>query len=339
MKKIINKLLSIVGIFIGLFIIYNACGGLVSFLFLVHPVGDTLAAISWSSWVINIILVISMLVIGILCCIDSYKIYFSRSVEVVKNSKRLIFSGCFLSILGIYSTLDFFLSSNVFFIRLTGLRLTLLDFFRTIFIKNPIFILGIIIILIGLFALNYTRLKYEKEIDIEKQKMFNKKLKCFIIVTIILLTGFIVPKLYNAINIRAENTMNPTKNLEAINKARDARIISCIAQARTVMHQVYLADNNYNNFNYSNHNINMLCTEIANNHPVKGTDPTIVASPASDPTATCIYSLLNTEENYWYCADSTGYAGFCEGTENDPITTCRVDRTSAYCPPGCENSI
>jgi len=268
MEKII-KLLSIIGIFIGLFIIYNACGGLVGLLFFVHPFGDTLAVISWSNWLINIILVILMIVIGILCCIDFYKTYFSRSVEVLKNNKRLIFSGSLLSILGIYSALDFFFSPRRFFMELAGSKITLLDFFRMVFTENPIFISGIIIIFIGLFALNNSRLKYQKEINIEKQKVFNKKLKYLIIITIIFLTGFIVPKLYSAIKIRTDNAINPTKNLEAINKSRDAKIISCIGQAGTVMHQIYSTDHNYDNFNCSDHDVmSLLCTEIAGHHPI-----------------------------------------------------------------------
>ena len=140
MEKII-KLLSIVGVLIGLFVIYNAGAGLVTFLFLVHPVGDTLAAISWSNWLINIALVILMIVIGILCCIDFYKTYFSRSVEIIKNNKRLIFSGCILSMLGIYVASGFFLSPSAFFMGLADSRLTLLDFFKMLFTKDTIFIL------------------------------------------------------------------------------------------------------------------------------------------------------------------------------------------------------
>jgi hypothetical protein len=337
MEKII-KLLSFVGVLIGLFIIYNAGAGLITFLFLVHPVGDTLAVISWGNWLISIALVILMIVIGILCCIDFYKTYFSRSVEIIKNSKRLIFSGCFLSILGIYATLDFFLSSNAFFMGLAGPGLTLLDFLRMVFIENLIFISGIIIIFIGLFVLRHNRLKYQREINIEKQKTFNKKLKCLIIITIILLTGFIVPKLHKDINIRIDNTINPTKNLEAINKARDSIIISCICQARTVMHQVYSADNNYDNFSCSNPSMmSMLCTEIADHHPTEGTNPIIAISPVSNSTNACIYSLLNSKENYWYCADSSGNAGFCEGVENDPALICGLHSLKAQCPSGCKN--
>lgn len=335
MEKII-KLLSIVGVLIGLFVIYNAGAGLVTFLFLVHPVGDTLAAISWSNWLINIALVILMIVIGILCCIDFYKTYFSRSVEIIKNNKRLIFSGCILSMLGIYVASGFFLSPSAFFMGLADSRLTLLDFFKMLFTKDPIFISGIIIIFISLFVSNYNRSKYQKEINIKEQKIFNKKLKYLIIITIILLTGSIIPKLHRAINIRTDNTINPIKGLEAINKGRDSRIISCIAQARTVMHQVYLADNNYDNFIYSNHDIDLLCREIADNyfvkHPTGEVNPVIAILPASASTDACIYSLLNAKENYWYCADSAGHAGFYNGLENNPAITCRIDGTSAYCP-------
>ena len=125
-------------------------------------------------------------------------------------------------------------------------------------------------------------------------------------------------------------------------RGRDSRIVSAIIEVERVMVYVYENDGNYDNFNcyYSSHpnSMNQLCTEVANNHPTKGTNPVIAISPASNSTATCIYSLLNakSEGNYWYCADSTGYAGFCDGPENDPATTCRTDGTSAYCPLGCD---
>lgn len=114
----------------------------------------------------------------------------------------------------------------------------------------------------------------------------------------------------------------------ATKKAKDTRILSAIGQARTVMTYIYANDGNYDVFDCTG-DMATLCTEIGNNHPTKGTDPTIAHDVASDSTAACIYSLLNAKTDYWYCADSTGVAGF---TTTDPGGTgfC-VDNTTAVC--------
>ena len=118
----------------------------------------------------------------------------------------------------------------------------------------------------------------------------------------------------------------------ATKKAKDSRIVGAISQARTVMVYVYGNDGNYDNYSCTVPADEMppLCLEVANNHPTKGTSPTIAHSPASDSTAACIYSLLNAKASYWYCADSTGKAGF---TTTDPGgTNLCVPNTSAVCP-------
>ncbi|MBZ9572783.1 type II secretion system protein [Patescibacteria group bacterium] len=116
----------------------------------------------------------------------------------------------------------------------------------------------------------------------------------------------------------------------ATKKAKDSRIVGAIGQGRTVMTYVYANDGDYDDFSCSHVDMVTLCTEIANNHPTSGTNPTIAKDAASDSTAACIYSLLNAKANYWYCSDSTGVAGF---TTTDPGGTgyC-VDGTSAVCP-------
>jgi len=137
-----------------------------------------------------------MLAMGILCCIDSYKTYFSRSVKVIKNSKRLIFSGSLLLVLNIYLTLALF--SDIGTLYYMGLKITLLDFLKTVIIM-PLFIPGIVILSIGLFNLKYSKLEYKEEINIERQRNLTRKLKWLIVVITILLTWFIAPKFYSAI--------------------------------------------------------------------------------------------------------------------------------------------
>lgn len=115
----------------------------------------------------------------------------------------------------------------------------------------------------------------------------------------------------------------------ATKKAKDSRIVSAISQARTVMVYTYGNDGNYDNYSCSLSDMTALCTEVANNHPTKGTEPTIAIYPSSDSTAACIYSLLNAKTNYWYCADSTGVAGF---TTTDPGPTCGGGSNNGTCP-------
>jgi prepilin-type N-terminal cleavage/methylation domain-containing protein len=116
----------------------------------------------------------------------------------------------------------------------------------------------------------------------------------------------------------------------ATKKAKDSRIVSAIAQARTVMTYVYANDGNYDNFNCSLTDMTNICAEVANNHPTPGTNPTIAKDAASNSQAACIYSALNAKSNYWYCADSTGVAGYT--TTNPGSTGYCVDGTSAKCP-------
>ncbi len=109
----------------------------------------------------------------------------------------------------------------------------------------------------------------------------------------------------------------------ATKKAKDSRIVSGIAQARTVMTYVEANDGSFNAFVCTHSDMITICADIANNNP-DGIDPDISTSD----DAACIYSKLNAKDSYWYCADSTGVAGF---TTTDPGGTC-VDGTSYTCP-------
>jgi len=103
----------------------------------------------------------------------------------------------------------------------------------------------------------------------------------------------------------------------ATKKAKDSRIISAIAQARTVMTYIYANDGDYDNFNCSHEDMSALCAEIANNNP-DGTNPTFQYNPATNSTTTCIYSALNA--GGYYCADSSGRAGVTTSTTPCPAT-------------------
>ncbi len=111
----------------------------------------------------------------------------------------------------------------------------------------------------------------------------------------------------------------------ATKKAKDSRVVSAIAQARTVMSYVYGNDGSYTNFSCSNSDMEKICEEIKNNDN-GGTNPTIQKSSS----AACIYAKLNAKNNYWYCADSTGVAGF---TTTNPGGTNYCNGTTFVCPP------
>jgi hypothetical protein len=249
------------------------------------------------------------LTLGILVFRNSVRLEKSNTF---KNSKNLIYIGIFLVIFSIYYNIDMcFKHKNL---------LVFFDYFS---------IIGTLSMLAGFLGIDTDKVKRE-EYYLEKKKKLFKILKILFLLIFLFLIGVTVFNFYF-------NDIDKTSVSETmINKARDARIISCIGQARTIMHQVYIANNNYDNFSYSNYDINLLCREIIENHPIKHStgeiNPIIAISPASSSTDACIYSLLNSKENYWYCADSTGHAGLYSGLKNNPATTCRIDGTSAYCP-------
>jgi len=127
------------------------------------------------------------------------------------------------------------------------------------------------------------------------------------------------------------------ENLEAVNKARDARIITAISQIRTIMNQVYIVDNNYNNFNLDNEDIFRF--NLVNQVIKDGGSLIISCKPSNNNWINienaCAYSNLS-DDYRWYCADSSGHAGFCEGIENDPAPICGLHSLRAQCPSGCE---
>ena len=114
----------------------------------------------------------------------------------------------------------------------------------------------------------------------------------------------------------------------ATKKARDSRIVSAISQARTVMTYVKANDGDYDAFTATTPADDMvpINNEVTNN---RGT-LVVVKDAASNSTAACVYSVLNASSPHYYCADSTGKAGF---TDTDPSGTgyC-VDNTTAVCP-------
>jgi len=111
----------------------------------------------------------------------------------------------------------------------------------------------------------------------------------------------------------------------ATKKAKDSRIISAVAQARTVMTYIYANDASYAAFTCTHADMTTLCAEVAANHPTQGTNPSINAGTA----AACIYSQLNAKSSYWYCGDSTGVAGY---TTTNPGTATYCTGTTYVCP-------
>jgi len=125
----------------------------------------------------------------------------------------------------------------------------------------------------------------------------------------------------------------------ATRKAKDSRVISAVAQARTVMTYINANDGNFDNLpgacdsgNPYYDDMKPLCDEVAANGP--SDDPTLhlVRNAASNSDRGCVYAKLNAKADYWYCADSDGEAGFVSGTDPGGAGYCVPD-TSANCPP------
>ena len=132
----------------------------------------------------------------------------------------------------------------------------------------------------------------------------------------------------------------------ATKKAKDSRVVSAISQGRTVMVYINGNDNNYDALPgactagsaYYN-DMKPLCDEVANKNAPStcGTGGTtqctlqLISNAASGSSAGCLYSKLNAKADYWYCADSSGRAGFVSGTDPGGATYC-VQGASAVCP-------
>jgi len=110
-------------------------------------------------------------------------------------------------------------------------------------------------------------------------------------------------------------------------KVSDNKILMSIAQSRTVMVYINANDGDYDNFNCQQEDIAAFCKAVVNS----GGEMKIAKDKALDSKASCIYSKLTQQENYWYCADSTGMAGYAS-VDPGGVGYC-VDGISAVCPP------
>jgi len=110
----------------------------------------------------------------------------------------------------------------------------------------------------------------------------------------------------------------------ATKKARDSRVVSAIAQARTSMTYVYDNEGTYENFDETYPDEMVELWEDITNNDREATTPDI----NQGTSGVCIYAQLSAKDDYWYCADSTGKAGF---TSTDPSDTDCVG-TSYVCP-------
>lgn len=125
-------------------------------------------------------------------------------------------------------------------------------------------------------------------------------------------------------------------------KARDARIVADISQARTIMVSVYENNGNYDNFNCEYGDMFVICQDIDRMYekkPLIGIrdwyakdrkQPIIIHDAPSNSQAVCIYSPLNIKKNYWYCADSSGRVETTEVNPNSPGYC--IEGENAVCP-------
>jgi len=112
----------------------------------------------------------------------------------------------------------------------------------------------------------------------------------------------------------------------ATKRAKDSRIISAIGQARTVMTYVYANDGDYDAFTETTPADDMapLNTEVTNN------GGTLHVNINTDSDEACIWSSMNAASPAYYCADSSGLAGF---TDTSPAVACPdVAGAAAACP-------
>jgi len=110
----------------------------------------------------------------------------------------------------------------------------------------------------------------------------------------------------------------------ATKKAKDSRVIAAIGQARTVMIYMGANEGTYTSFTATHDDMDELWAEITDNST--GT-PGIEGG--TEEEGACIYAQLNAKDDYWYCADSTGVAGFAT-TNPGAATFC--DGTTFVCP-------
>lgn len=120
-------------------------------------------------------------------------------------------------------------------------------------------------------------------------------------------------------------------------KAKDSRVVGAISQARTIMAYVNANDNNYDAFKATHSDMLTIWAEIEANDR-EGTDaqvPLIThnAADGSGSSRACIYARLSAKDDWYYCADSDGRAGF---TAVNPLTGDLVGKcagtTDATCP-------
>lgn len=130
-------------------------------------------------------------------------------------------------------------------------------------------------------------------------------------------------------------------------RARDARIMSALNQAKTVI-AATVANGDYKNFTCDSGVMFRLCEEIDKNFGEQDKkEPVIALNSKINPNGICIYSPLNPPRingwadwlkksfskitKIWYCVDSLGNSG---KTNINPASSgyC-VDGVSAVCPP------
>jgi len=118
----------------------------------------------------------------------------------------------------------------------------------------------------------------------------------------------------------------------AAKKANDSRIVGAMAQARKVMIMSYLEYNSYASFSASEPpEMVPIVAEIT----AKSGAFTYVKKASPVNSAMCMYATLSQKgaDAYYYCADSTGKAGFFTGTAAQLTATgANCNTANAVCP-------
>ncbi len=111
----------------------------------------------------------------------------------------------------------------------------------------------------------------------------------------------------------------------ATKKAKDSRTITALVQARKLMVQAFVTDRNYANFSTTTPvEMPQITPEV-----LKNSGFNLFVTKKANNLGVCMYVVLTVKPNYWYCADSTGKAGY---TTTYPATVNFCTVTNAVCP-------
>ena len=177
--------------------------------------------------------------------------------------------------------------------------------------SKKLLIIVLIIALAGCILFGFLWQQMRKELAVQTQKVENLK------------------RQINGLKQKIGEPEPTFREDKAVAVLRDIRIKTAMARARTIMSYIYAVEGNYDNFNCEYVDMKEICAEITEN----GGNIKIVHD-SLESQKVCIYSPLNEESNYWYCADSRGVGGVTRINPNNQ-NYCG-EKGAIICPPFSE---